>query len=376
MNGLESAIPQIRIGNMRLHPMRLLVFLGILILMVLPGAWGEATRQALMDGYTSVAVFVYATLLIFYALETRYNRDFIGDIAKYPRWQVFLAALFGSLPGCGGAILVVTGYAAGRLSFGALVATLTATMGDAAFLLIAEAPLAALVVLPLSLVAGTLTGILVDQFYKASPHIKQSFTSEQVALRVGKLRARDLLIFLFFIPGIVIGVMGLMNVDGPAWADQFSLAGMLLTLTIWAFSPIGRVTNPHDHPLTRANEETAFVMIYVVLAFWIFEVSQAVFGLDVKALFGGVAVWMPLIATLVGFIPGCGPQIITTTLYISGAIPFGALLANAISNDGDALFPAFAIAPRDALAATLITAIPALLLGYGFFFFAPLFLAT
>ena len=39
------------------------------------------------------------------------------------------AAALGALPGCGGAIIVVTQYVTGRLSFGSVVAVLTATMG-------------------------------------------------------------------------------------------------------------------------------------------------------------------------------------------------------------------------------------------------------
>jgi hypothetical protein len=45
-------------------------------------------------------------------------------------------------------------------------------------------------------------------------------------------------------------------------------------------------------------------------------------------------------------------------------VPFSALIANAISTDGDALFPAIALAPRAAIAATLYSAVPALLVGY------------
>ncbi len=46
-----------------------------------------------------------------------------------------------------------------------------------------------------------------------------------------------------------------------------------------------------------------------------------------------------IIGVLIGIIPGCGPQIIFVTLYTRGLVPFSALLANAISQDGDALFP-------------------------------------
>jgi hypothetical protein len=76
----------------------------------------------------------------------------------------------------------------------------------------------------------------------------------------------------------------------------------------------------------------------------------------------------PLIAVLIGFLPGCGPQIIVTGLYLTGAIPMAALLGNAISNDGDALFPAIALAPRAAIVATLYTGIPALIVAYATFF--------
>ena len=71
---------------------------------------------------------------------------------------------------------------------------------------------------------------------------------------------------------------------------------------------------------------------------------------------------------------GCGPQVLVTTLYINGIIPFAALIGNAISNDGDALFPAIALNPRAAIIATLYSAVPALIVAYGFYFMAPGFL--
>ena len=72
----------------------------------------------------------------------------------------------------------------------------------------------------------------------------------------------------------------------------------------------------------------------------------------------------PLLAVLVGFLPGCGPQVVITSLYLAGLIPLSAQLGNAISNDGDALFPALALAPKAALLATLYSAVPALIIAY------------
>ena len=100
----------------------------------------------------------------------------------------------------------------------------------------------------------------------------------------------------------------------------------------------------------------------------LFEISVFVFNIDLSVMFKGLAIWVPLAAILIGFIPGCGPQIVVTSLYLAGAIPLSAQLANAISNDGDALFPAIALAPRAAIVATLYSAIPALVIGYGWYF--------
>lgn len=48
-------------------------------------------------------------------------------------------------------------------------------------------------------------------------------------------------------------------------------------------------------------------------------------------------------------------------------MPLSAQLGNAISNDGDALFPALAVARAAAVRATIYSAVPALIVGYGWF---------
>ena len=49
-----------------------------------------------------------------------------------------------------------------------------------------------------------------------------------------------------------------------------------------------------------------------------------------------------------------------------GIIPLSAQIGNAISNDGDALFPVLAISPRVGLIATLYSAAPAIIVSYGY----------
>ena len=107
-----------------------------------------------------------------------------------------------------------------------------------------------------------------------------------------------------------------------------------------------------------------------MVAFLIFEVGVYLTDYDLKGLFGDIAIYTPLIAIIIGFLPGCGPQILVTSLYLSGIVPMSALIGNALSNDGDALFPAIAIAPRAAIIATIYSAVPAFIIAYGWYFLA------
>ena len=53
----------------------------------------------------------------------RVNRRSVEQILlRNQRWQVPIAAFLGALPGCGGAIVAVTQYTRGALSFGGVVA--------------------------------------------------------------------------------------------------------------------------------------------------------------------------------------------------------------------------------------------------------------
>ena len=139
--------------------------------------FGDVVRQALIDAYLQVSVFVGFTLFIFIGMDalTKFNIPYVLDKTK--KFHVIMASLLGALPGCGGAIVVVTQYIQGRISFGSLVAVLTATMGDAAFLLLAAEPFTGLFIFALGASVGALTGYIVDKFmvnhiYKVTRNLK------------------------------------------------------------------------------------------------------------------------------------------------------------------------------------------------------------
>ncbi len=355
---------------------RALVALVFVLLAVMPGQIGEITRTMMTDAYVQVSAFVAATLLIFYGAERLFHFDIGTALKGSKRWQVPIASVLGATPGCGGAIVVVAAYSSGNVGFGAVVAALTSTMGDAAFLLIATRPDAAAVVLPLSFAVGILSGWIVD----ALPAIRLQPSTSACAYTplIGRIRPKDMAYFALFVPGIVLGVSQLLRLTFydtlGSLPTVVGLAGIITGLWIWATSPIQAMTNAADAPLTRMAEETSFISVWVVGAYLAYEFTVTFSGLDLAALFNSVAPFLPAAGILIGLIPGCGPQVLVTTLFANGLIPFSALIGNAISNDGDALFPAIALDPKAAIMATAYSTVPAVIVAYGFYFLAPGFM--
>ena len=346
------------------------IAVGLLIIAIFyPGELGEITRLSIFDAYTQVTVFVAATLLLFFSLEHFFKIDVGALMERGGMWQVPTASCLGALPGCGGAVVAITAFARGNITLGAMVAALISTMGDAAFLLLAKAPLTYVKVILISFSAAVICGWLVDRFHRGE--LYNTETQNLELKEIGMLRIRDKIYMAIAFPGLVLGSMQLMQVDIYGLGDPvllIGLTGAILSVIVWATSPVNAVTVHSDHPFTRSTEESSFVTAWVISAYLAYEYANSFLGLDLAVLSESALIFIPLLAILIGFIPGCGPQILVTTLYLNGIIPFAALIGNAISNDGDALFPAIALTPKMAIIATLYSAIPALIISYYFLF--------
>ena len=103
------------------------------------------------------------------------------------------------------------------------------------------------------------------------------------------------------------------------------------------------------------------------MAFLAFELSVHFSNIDLSIIFNTYLYFVPLISILIGFFLVVDLKF-SYTMYLSGVIPLSAQLGNAISNDGDALFPAIAIHPKAALIATLYSSIPAFIISYLYLF--------
>ena len=339
---------------------------------------------SIADAYLQVSTFVAATFLIIYGIERTLNIDATAMLRRDTIWQVPVAAGLGALPGCGGAIIVVTQYVTGRLSFGGVVAALTATMGDAAFLLIAQEPLTGLAMVVLGFVVGTLSGWIIN-FIHGGDFLRSSEIRTDAEVDVEHDGAStpflDRLWLLILAPGIVLAGLVAFQVDVDVMfatdmldrpATLLGVVGGVLALSMRLAPSFGikgdAAFSAGSGLIRRTISDTNFVTVWVIFAYLVFELSVYFLGIDLKTVFDGWALFTPMIAILLGFLPGCGPQVLVTTMYLSGIIPLSAQIGNALSNDGDALFPAIAIAPKVAVVATLYSAVPAVILAYGWMF--------
>lgn len=407
--------------------------------------WEQLLGSA-ADAFLQVGVFVGAVLFIFEYIDYRQRGALVERIQRAAGWQPLIGALLGLTPGCGGAIFTMTLYLSGRVTFGTMVATLVATMGDSAFVLIAASPKHFVYVSLMSLAAAAATGYAVDflqvgalvrrrtrdstvspgeeEDSRTAHHLREAHGDPAGRPQRGPLvqDSRQLthighcegdpidlkmhhsrrgagalgyrithgafpVYWVLLTVGLVFGVASLFGRDvgqtlNLPWLAP--LVGVLGTASGVALMIAGRrfgVCTTHEdeeHKLYSLSEtlahgamDTAFVTTWVFVSYLLYNVGIVwLGGGDLAAGERIIAGWMAqtgaasvVFGALLGLIPGCGPQIVFVAMFGRGLIPFAALFANAVSQDGVALFPLLALDRRSALWATAITTVPALILG-------------
>jgi hypothetical protein len=336
----------------------------------------EQTRELFLssasDAYIAVSTFVGATLLVFVLLEKK-NFNLQSYIQKNQQLEIPISAFLGAIPGCGGAIMVMSLFTRGVVSFGAVLAALISTMGDAAFLLLATKPQAALIILPVTFCTGIVSGYLVKPFTKN--FLQKKINRDFLITELPKNKTSNkfyLIWFFFLIPGLALGIMNAFNIETSYLVsdiDIIQFISFLLALYcvfLWVLNPLTdiQMASIHENSFRKVVDTTCFVTVWVIISFVIYElINISTQGAIFESLkyFGP---FIPLMAIIIGFIPGCGPQIMITSMYVSGQLPMSAQIGNSISNDGDALFPAIAISPKAAIIATLYSAVPAIFIAY------------
>ncbi|MFC6826017.1 putative manganese transporter [Halopelagius fulvigenes] len=369
------------------------------------------------DGFVQVSAFVAVTVLLFSYVQYRTDGRLVRRLEENRRAGPLVGALMGLTPGCGGAIVMMPLYVRGTVSFGTVVATLVATAGDSAFVLLALAPKAALYAYGIAFVAAVAFGYGIDRFGLGVSRVDAAVASLRPAVSDGGVaapavgsqvhhyaeaegcavdgptrdsslgrRASRLALGTWWVAAavaLVVGVLYLLRgapevplALGLSYAGVFTLVGVVGTALSAFLYFVGRRYVGHGRvgegensfesaaeTLTHAAMETSFVTVWVVAAYLVYEYAVLFSGVDIAAVAAAAGVLAPVAGAALGLIPGCGPQIVLSAAYAEGAIPFSALAANAISQDGDALFPLIAINKTAAVVASIYTTIPAVAVG-------------
>ena len=382
---------------------------------------------SMRDAFLAVTVFVAAMVLLFSWLQYVTAGRFVVWIRENTRFQPVIGAMMGLTPGCGGAIIVMPMYARGYVTYGTVIATLIATLGDAAFVLIGavfqdSSFLTPVIVVHLtSFLVGVLWGYVVDKLEVTPSAPLGRFgpkfgTDEPLGEEAAKaMEGENSLIedlpreipegwgyrvlhqgyrvwWAITAVGLCLAILLLIwYAQDPEYSPELvwdpttrdgivtwvGLIGTSLSIILYISSKnffaddteatIGDKLNSLDETLVHAASETAFVTFWVLIAYLVFEFGMILSGIsetDMSEHGSGAAA--VLLAATVGLIPGCGPQIIAITAYIEGVISFPALVANAISQDGDALFPLLVRHKVASIWATIHSTLPAIIVGLVF----------
>ena len=384
----------------------------------------EIIVVSMRDAFLAVTVFVAAMVLFFSWLQYISAGRFVDMIRANTAWQPVIGALMGITPGCGGAIVMMPMYARGYVTYGTVIATLIATLGDAAFVLIGAAVTDSSFIAPviavhlISFVVGISWGYLVDgmkitpiyplgifnaNFNDNSPSRtdlqESNINKGEVFDDLGREEKTGWGYFLLhqgYTVWWIVTTLGLIfAILLLVWSAQdadFSLEINYNPLTLEGFitwigcigtslsvilyisqknwisddseASIGDKLYSLRETMIHSASETAFVTFWVMSAYLIFEFSMLFSGMNEAdlALYGD-GFTAVIIAAVIGLIPGCGTQIIAITAYTKDLISFPALVANAISQDGDALFPLLVRHRVASIWATVHTTIPALIIG-------------
>ncbi len=212
------------------------------------------------------------------------------------------------------------------------------------------------------------------------------FTLEYRLIHTGSL-----VYWLFIGIGIILGLMVLFQIDVNSLAVPhlglfIGVVGTLFSIILVIGEHKFIADDTHEESelklmslketLIHNAHETAFAGTWVFAAFLVYEFLVLGAGRGdyaqgeavIQNMMASVGLIAVITGAVVGLVPGCGVQILYATLFIKGWFPFAALVANAISQDGDALFPLIAMDKKSSVWATIITTIPALVVGIAIYY--------
>lgn len=306
--------------------------------------------DALIDAFKE-SIEICALVILMMTLIEIFNVCTQGkmfhSLEKHKGRQIVTSAALGLIPGCLGGFAGVSLYSHRMIGFGALLATLIATTGDEAFIMLAKFPGTALMMMcglfVLGIGIGALTEIIVGSMQKKGK-----------MMNIGADRSRD-------------DNYEIHSCDCGHHHDE---AGNHHEKCCHHHEE-GEEHGHHVHNLRHFLEEHVWKHVIKrhlpTIFAWTFGVL-ALFGIlsiyiDIETWIKGNIWLMLVIAVAAGLIPESGPHLVFVSMFAAGILPFPVLLANCISQDGHACLPLIAENKRSWLTVKLIKTVIAAAVG-------------
>ncbi len=322
----------------------------------------------------SITSFIFTMMLLIEYVNVITKGNWQTKISQSKYGQYFFGVFLGAIPGCLGAYTVVSLFSHKVVSFGTLVATMIATSGDEAFLMLSLFPQKAILLFLALSIIGFISGIITDYFtkkfnvdfnlhnHKFEVHEDEArpyFSVSEILTQLKHVTfPRALLVGLLLVL-VGIQVNNFITHTGWSWINITLLLSSLFGLFVVVTVP--------DHFLEEHLWEHVLKKHLLKIFFWTLGTLIAIHLLES---FFDVAHWVEsnlwivlIVAVLVGLIPESGPHLIFVTLFVSGAVPLSILMASSIVQDGHGTIPLLALSKKSFLILKVINLVVGFIVG-------------
>ena len=244
----------------------------------------DALLDALIDS-VKMLPFLYLAYLLIEWLERHHGQRIEDALAGTGHWGFVPGALLGCVPQCGFSAVAANFYASRVITPGTLLAVFLATSDEAVPLLAAEPklwPMLALM-LVLKVIFAMVAGFLID------------------------------VVFRGLLPKSLFGGYAGHAEDVDCHEKHEPESGIFLAA------------------LRHTLEIFVFILLFSVVIGLVFGFV----GQDrVAGLLGGLGIFQPIVAAVIGLVPNCAASVLLTQLYLQGIISFGSLFAGLCAGAG------------------------------------------
>jgi len=329
----------------------------------------EILAQALL-----ITGFVFIMMLLIEYINVQTHGSWQEKLKKSKTGQYILAVVLGTVPGCLGAFTVVSLYAHEVVSFGALVATMIATSGDEAFVMLSLFPLKAILLMLIISAVGFVIGYVTDLMYKKQfkllanrehtlplheEELCECYPKGYIRKQLKNISFERTLLIAMLSGFLILLLTGTIASDESNWIKITLIIGTLFGLFV--------VTTVPDHFLQKHLWEHVLKKHLLRILLWTFG---ALLIIHVLMNYIDLNVWIQantftvlILAVLIGIIPESGPHLIFVTLFAQGSLPFSILLASSIVQDGHGTLPLLAVSKKGFVYLKLINVVVGILLG-------------